>query len=66
MTTKSLDRPDGRSVRLAGRNKARVNDSSVEQDRACPALAFAATFLRARQTEVLSQYVKETTHSGRV
>lgn len=47
---------------LKGRDEAGIDEVSVEQDGAGPALAFAAALLGSGETEILAKDVEETLH----
>src|SRR5262249_58400366 len=54
-----------RALQLANRGEARIYDLAVNDHGACPTLAFATTFFRAGQTQVLSQHVEKSLQRGR-
>src|SRR5262245_14777348 len=55
-----------RALQLANRGEAGIYDLAVNDHGACPTLAFATTFFRAGQTQVLSQHVEKSLQRGRV
>ena len=59
----SLDREDVGAVDLTHRHETRVDDLSVDDDRARAALALAAAFLCAGQAEILAQRVEQPAHA---
>ena len=54
-----LHRADVAALDLADRDEAAVDDLAVDEDRARPALALAAAFLRPGQAQVQAQDVQE-------
>src|SRR6476659_10499257 len=55
-----------RALHLSDRNETAVYNFAVNENRTGAALAFAATFLRSGQVQLLAQYVEQARHRMRV
>src|SRR5215813_14465555 len=53
-------------MHLANRREARIYDLAINDHGASPTLAFATTFFRTGQTQLLSQHVEKSLHRRRV
>jgi hypothetical protein len=62
----TLDRLNLCAIRLRHRNQAAIHQITVHQHTARAALSLAASFLRAGQLQIASQYVQQTRHRVRV
>src|SRR5438552_6278352 len=62
----SFDRLDLCAFNLRDRHQATINNLAINHDRASATFAFAATFFRSGQLQLLAQHIEQTLHRIRM